>query len=75
MTIPAGFTPVELNTPSQPITFFWKKFIDAADDAGMSRRYGGIHYKEGDLQGRKIGKKIAGIVFKKAQEYIDGNVK
>ena len=72
---PAGFTGIELNTPAQPVTFHWKKFIDAASDAGMSRRYGGIHFKDGDLEGRKLGKKIAAIVFKKTLGQIDGKLK
>ena len=73
--IPVGYVSIELNTPAQPITFTWPKFIDAANDAGMSRRYGGIHFKDGDLQGRALGKKIAKIVFKKAEQYINGKVK
>ena len=73
--IPAGYTSIELNTPAQPLTFSWKKFIDAANEAGFSRRIGGIHFKDGDLQGRALGKKIGATVFKKAQEYINGKVK
>lgn len=73
--IPIGFTPIELNVPAEPITFTWKTFADAANDAGISRRYGGIHFKDGDLQGRKLGKTIGQIVFKKAQQYFSGKVK
>ena len=75
VNIPAGFVSIELNTPAQPLTFHWDNLIDAAGDAGMSRRYGGIHYKEGDLVGRKIGKNVASIAYKKAQQYISGKVK
>ena len=74
VTIPAGST-VEPNVPAQPITLSWKKFVDAVNQAGMSRRFGGIHFKDGDLQGRTLGKKIGAIVWKKAQEYIEGKVK
>ena len=73
--IPAGFTPIEPNVPAQPLTFTWNKFTDAANDAGMSRRYGGIHFKDGDLHGRMLGNLVAKIVWKKAQEYIAGKVK
>ncbi len=72
--IPAGFTPIELNVPAAPLTFTWNTFADAANDAGISRRYGGIHFKDGDLIGRKVGKTIAQIAFKKAQQYISGKV-
>lgn len=74
VNIPAGYTSIELNTPAQPVTFFWKNFVDAANDAGMSRRYGGIHFKDGDLQGRMLGKKVAKIVVKKAKGYFAGKV-
>lgn len=73
--IPASFTSIELNVPAQPLTLSWKKFTDAANDAGLSRRIGGIHFKDGDLQGRALGKKIGLIVGKKAQQYIDGKLK
>ena len=73
--IPASFVSIELNTPAQPLTFHWKNFIDAANDAGISRRYGGIHFLEGDMVGRKLGKNVAMIAFKKAQQYITGKVK
>jgi hypothetical protein len=75
VNIPVGYTAIELNTPAKPITFTWNKFVDAANDAGISRRYGGIHFKDGDLQARKLGAKIAKIVWKRAQEFIDGKVK
>lgn len=75
VTVPPGFTTIEANVPAQPVTFFWKTFLDAAGDAGMSRRYGGIHFKDGDLQARAIGKTIGGLAFKKAQQYITGKVK
>ena len=45
----------------------------AADEAGISRRYGGIHFEEGDLRGRVLGRLVAGVVWDKAQSYIDGS--
>jgi hypothetical protein len=73
--IPANSSFVEPNVPATPVKLSWKNFKDAADQAGISRRYGGIHFKDGDMNGRALGKKVATIVFKKAQEYIDGKVK
>ena len=75
VTIAPGTSPNEPGIPTQPVTLSWKKFKDAADQAGMSRRFGGIHFKDGDMQGRMLGKKIGMIVFKKAQQYIEGKVK
>jgi len=75
VNIPASFSPIELNVPAQPLVLKWDKFIDAANDAGTSRRDGGIHFKEGDFEGRKLGKKIGMLAFKKAAQYISGKVK
>ncbi len=59
-------------TPSAPVTLSWPTFSDAADQAGMSRRYGGIHYEEDDLAGRALGRAVANEVWNKAMAYIDG---
>ena len=44
----------------------------AADEAGISRRYGGIHFEDGDLDSRRLGRLVAVAVWDKAQEYIHG---
>jgi hypothetical protein len=68
------FTPcsskVEPNcTPSEEITLKWDKLEDFVEGAGMSRRYGGIHFEDGDLNGRRLGCEIAGCVWEKAMYY------
>jgi hypothetical protein len=45
---------------------------DAADQAGISREFGGIHFHEGDFDGRALGKKIGTAVFARAQAYFNG---
>ena len=71
--IKAGTAPFELGqVPANDITLSWATFSDAADQAGMSRRYGGIHFEQGDLMGRAMGRKVAGVVWDKAQAYIHG---
>ena len=59
-------------TPSAPVTLSWPTFSDAADQAGMSRRYGGIHYEEDDLAGRALGRAVANEAWNKARAYIEG---
>ncbi|MBZ5656978.1 MAG: phosphoesterase [Acidobacteriia bacterium] len=59
-------------TPSVPVTLSWRTFSDAADQAGMSRRYGGIHFEVDDLAGRALGRLVADEVWNKAVTYIDG---
>lgn len=61
-------------TPSRSITISWHTFTEAADQAGMSRRYGGIHFESDDLVGRSVGRLVAAEVWKKAGTYINGSV-
>jgi hypothetical protein len=59
VTFAVGSSVVEPGlTPRNPVTLFWKTFSDAADQAGLSRRYGGIHFIPGDLDARKFGREI-----------------
>jgi len=62
-------------TPSVPVTLSWPTFSDAADQAGMSRRYGGIHFEEDDLAGRALGRLVADEVWRKAATFIDGTAR
>jgi hypothetical protein len=41
--------------PSQDVTLQWATYFDAADQAGLSRLYGGIHIPADDSEGRRIG--------------------
>jgi hypothetical protein len=60
-------------TPAQPVTLKWETFTEAADEAGMSRRYGGIHFLLADMNGRKLGRMVADRAWEKAQAYFDGS--
>ncbi|MDQ4133561.1 MAG: vanadium-dependent haloperoxidase [Actinomycetota bacterium] len=72
-TVPAGSSVVEPGaTPARPVTLSWATFKDAADQAGISRRYGGIHFAQGDLDGRAQGKKVADITYGKAWALFNG---
>jgi len=51
-TIPANFGRVEPGVPAVPTVISFKKFSDAADEAGMSRLYGGIHFKDDNTAGQ-----------------------
>lgn len=71
--IPAGSSRIEPGmAPARNITLSWRTFTEAADQAGMSRRYGGIHFAEGDLEGRRMGRKIGALVWAKAERLFDG---
>ncbi len=73
VTISAGSSVIEPgNIPKSDVTLSWKTFSQAANEAGLSRRLGGIHFKDGDFQARKLGRKIGALVWKKAQTYFNG---
>jgi hypothetical protein len=54
------------------VTIPWATLTEAADQAGISRRYGGIHFKADDLVGRQTGRLVADVVWNKAMSYING---
>ena len=65
-TIKAHSLAAEPTAPAADLTLSWRTFTEAADEAGISRRYGGIHFREGDLNARDAGRKIGAKVFAKA---------
>jgi hypothetical protein len=60
------------DSPSTPIVLQWDTFQAAADEAGLSRRYGGIHFQDGDLRGRAMGRQIGQQAFAYAQQLWNG---
>jgi hypothetical protein len=76
VTLPAGSSKIEPGmTPAGPIVLRWESFSDAANEAGMSRRYGGIHFRRADLAGRELGRMVAAKAWEKAQAYFNGTAK
>lgn len=61
-------------TPKKSIELTWSTFSQAAKQAGKSRLYGGIHFADGNTQGRILGKQVGNTVFEKAQQYINGEI-
>lgn len=76
VTLAAGSSKIEPGiTPAQPVTLKWETFADAAHEAGMAQRYGGIHFARADVAGRQLGRLVADKVWPKAQSYFDGTAK
>jgi hypothetical protein len=74
VTLPAGSSRVEGGeVPETDLTLSWATFSDAADQAGISRRYGGIHFEQGDLDARSTGRSAARRVWNKANDYWEGS--
>ena len=73
VTFPAGSSKFEAGAvPGSDVTLRWATFSDAANQAGLSRRYGGIHFQQGDLDGRAAGRHVAQLAWAQAQRYISG---
>ncbi len=68
-----GTSLFEPGVPARSVTLSWPTFSAAADQAGLSRRYGGIHFETGDLAGRRAGRAIGATTFERAAEYIAGH--
>ncbi len=69
---PAGeFLEFELG-PTEDIELEWATYQDAADEAGLSRLYGGIHVRADDFGGRIMGERIGNDAFDLAVAYFDG---
>jgi hypothetical protein len=68
-----GSSAIEVGrTPAKPVTLRWGTFTDAAVEASMSRRYGGLHFAQGDLEGRRMGRLVAEAVWNLAQQHFEG---
>ena len=62
------------NGPSQPLSLQWATYYDAADEAGISRIYGGIHPPIDNLVGRRAAAQVGKGVWALAKRYWDGSV-
>jgi hypothetical protein len=58
--------------PTEDTTLQWATYFDAADQAGLSRLYMGIHISADDLAGRTIGSACGREAWTLAQRYFDG---
>jgi hypothetical protein len=61
-------------SPAGSITLSWQTYSAAAAEAGLSRQIGGIHFDQGDQDGRTLGRQVAAQSWAKAQSYINGTV-
>ena len=63
------------NGPSQTLTLQWATYYDAADEAGISRLWGGIHIPADDFAGRIMGSAIGADAYQFSVENLfDANL-
>jgi hypothetical protein len=60
--------------PSAPVTLQWATYFDAADEAGISRIWGGIHPPADNFAGRRVGAEVGKQVWNLVRRYWDGSV-
>jgi len=69
---PGMYSTFELG-PSTEVRLQWATYYDAADQAGQSRIWGGIHISADDFGGRRIGSVIGLDAYDLASTYFDGS--
>lgn len=56
------------------VTLKFPTFTQTAEMAGISRVLGGYHIQSDNIEGLKLGRKVAGMAWKKYQQHINGNI-
>jgi hypothetical protein len=69
------FGRVEPGIPSADTTVSFATFSDAADQAGLSRLYGGIHFPDDNTRAQQVGLRIGAQAWAKAQQYFNGTAR
>lgn len=69
----AGGVGLEPNVPAVAMRLSWPSLSSAAAAAGLSRRYGGIHFEQGDLKGRALGKAVGQAVLRRGATLFSGS--
>jgi hypothetical protein len=69
--VPAGSLRIEQG-PREDVALQWATYFDAADAAGISRLYMGIHVSPDDFGGRKVGSRCGQDAWKLARQFFDG---
>ena len=60
--------------PTEEVVLEWATYQDAADQAGISRLWGGIHVEADDFNGRIMGYEIGREAFAHAKKYFTGEI-
>lgn len=61
--------------PTTDVTLEWARYYDAADQAGISRLYMGIHIPADDFEGRLIGSRCGTEAWTVAESYFAGTAR
>ncbi|MFI5527032.1 vanadium-dependent haloperoxidase [Kitasatospora sp. NPDC051853] len=70
--VKAGTLKYDTNAPATDITLTWPTFSAAAAQDGMSRLYGGVHWRFDMEQGAVLGRNLANNAYTVANKYFNG---
>jgi hypothetical protein len=71
VSVPRGALKIEQG-PSRDVTLQWATYFDAADAAGTSRLWMGIHIPADDFAGRRVGAQCGKTAWERAQRHFEG---
>ncbi len=60
--------------PMFPVQLTWARYYDAADEAGISRIWGGIHPRVDDFPARVMGSNVGQLSWQLGQQYFGGRI-
>lgn len=72
--ISAGGSDFDPTFPTSGMTLSWADFMTAAEEAGLSRIYGGIHFQDGNLNGLALGTEVGNLAVDLATDFASGTV-
>ncbi len=74
VTLAPGTSDFDPALPAQETIFAWDTFSEAAEGAGLSRIYGGIHFEDGDLDGRATGETYGADAYDLGTRFAEGDI-
>jgi vanadium-dependent haloperoxidase-like protein/uncharacterized protein DUF6851 len=73
VTVQVGSSFVEHGAvPAKPVQLGWSTLTAAANEAGISREYGGIHFRDADAHGLNLGRAVGTNTWNRARTYFLG---
>lgn len=67
-----GSLRTESSTPRDAVVLRWPTLLDAAQESGISRLYGGIHFLDGNLRGQELGRLVGQRAWRHATQFWGG---
>ncbi|WP_196223366.1 vanadium-dependent haloperoxidase, partial [Roseibium sp. RKSG952] len=68
----AGNATFENGGPSTDVLLEWDTFSQAAEENGVSRLYGGVHWEDGNTYGLELGDEVGLAAYEQTQAFLDG---